>query len=231
MSMFNQRFKELKEEKGVMLKDLAAALGYTSSKLSYYLNSNNAEPPYDTLIKIAEYFNVSIDYLLGISNYKNKNQEFSSRLIDAYRGTSDDEVSIALVDFEYFLKELYINQEDRGFEHSFDRIILLRRALDTYLDYCEHVEWSDPEAYDDVIDLGYETICYINEFTNDLVDEINSKFAFIYQDSETSIETKSKLLEKCYYDVTPSKEIQKRISHTLQLYLYKKYNIKADTDN
>lgn len=68
MSLFQARLKELKECSGKTQARIAEDLGVTPQAFSYYVNGR--EPDYDVLIKIAEYFNVSIDYLLGISQTK-----------------------------------------------------------------------------------------------------------------------------------------------------------------
>lgn len=64
MGIFNERLKELKDSKDIMLKDLASDLETSSPKLSNYLNGNS-EPSYEFLLKIAKYFNVTTDFLIG----------------------------------------------------------------------------------------------------------------------------------------------------------------------
>lgn len=78
MSEFSMRFKKLKEYNGLTLKEMSEDLGITSPNLSYYMKGR--EPNYDVLIKIADYFNVSTDYLLGRTEYKNS-QEEAERLL------------------------------------------------------------------------------------------------------------------------------------------------------
>lgn len=70
MSLFSERFKQLKEEKhGMTLKELSQKLDITVPNLSYYMNGR--EPNYDTLIKIANYFNVTVDWLIGRTDARN----------------------------------------------------------------------------------------------------------------------------------------------------------------
>lgn len=68
--MFSERLKRLRSEKGVMQKDVADYLGITSSAYGFYEQSKR-QPDNDTLQKLADYFNVSIDYLLGRSDIRN----------------------------------------------------------------------------------------------------------------------------------------------------------------
>ena len=61
MSLFHERFRQLKEESGKTQSKIANDLGIKQQAVSYY--ANGREPDYDTLIAIASYFGVSADYL------------------------------------------------------------------------------------------------------------------------------------------------------------------------
>ena len=63
MSEFSNRFRQLKEESNLTLKDLSEELGISVPNLSYYMKGR--EPSYDILISIANYFNVTTDWLIG----------------------------------------------------------------------------------------------------------------------------------------------------------------------
>lgn len=58
------RLKELREKKKLSQLRLAIELNLTQNTISRYENEER-EADYKTLIAIADYFNVSIDYLLG----------------------------------------------------------------------------------------------------------------------------------------------------------------------
>lgn len=60
------RIKLLREEKNVYQKDLAQLLGVSVPAINYYENEKRAMDT-DTAMKLADYFGVSIDYLLGKS--------------------------------------------------------------------------------------------------------------------------------------------------------------------
>ena len=57
------RLKELRESEKLTQQELANDLGLNSVTYSNYENENR-EPPIETLIKIADYYGVSLDYLL-----------------------------------------------------------------------------------------------------------------------------------------------------------------------
>lgn len=64
MDIFCERFKHLKEAKNVTYPQLADHLGLKPRSVKCYA-SGEAKPDYYKLIALADYFNVSIDYLVG----------------------------------------------------------------------------------------------------------------------------------------------------------------------
>ncbi len=68
--MFSERIKQLRNSKKLLQKDMAELLGITTSAYGFYEQSKR-QPDSATLIKIADFFDVSIDYLLGRTNIPN----------------------------------------------------------------------------------------------------------------------------------------------------------------
>ncbi|MDR1781541.1 MAG: XRE family transcriptional regulator [Bacilli bacterium] len=62
--MFGSRMKKLRESKKINQKTLANELGISQHRYSNY-EREKRQPEYDILLKIAKYFNVTVDYLLG----------------------------------------------------------------------------------------------------------------------------------------------------------------------
>lgn len=62
-----EKLKELRKEKGISLKELGAEMGVAESTMSLYENGKR-QPDYETLLKLAEYFGVTVDYLLRGNN-------------------------------------------------------------------------------------------------------------------------------------------------------------------
>ena len=58
------RLKELRKSRGISQLRLATQLHTTQNTISRY-ETGEREPGIDELIKIADYFNVSVDYLIG----------------------------------------------------------------------------------------------------------------------------------------------------------------------
>lgn len=67
MNKFKSVLKELRNEKGLSQKQLAKELGVLERTISYW-ESGSRECDFDTLILIAKFFDVSVDFLLGIED-------------------------------------------------------------------------------------------------------------------------------------------------------------------
>ncbi|WP_240418188.1 helix-turn-helix domain-containing protein [Paenibacillus periandrae] len=63
---YGHRIADLRDEKHLTQEELALKVGITRSALSHYEN-NRREPDYETIQRIADFFTVSVDYLMGRS--------------------------------------------------------------------------------------------------------------------------------------------------------------------
>ncbi len=79
-----ERLRELRKERNLSQKMVGEDVGIAQQTLSRYEKNINTVPV-DILIKLAKYYNVTTDYILGISqtrnsfkkqNAKSRNQEF-----------------------------------------------------------------------------------------------------------------------------------------------------------
>lgn len=84
------RIKELRTEFGITQADLAKLLKISDRAVGYY-EKGEREPDNGTLIKIAEYFKVSVDYLLGRTDIRNADipKEVDGEFINFYEGYKD----------------------------------------------------------------------------------------------------------------------------------------------
>lgn len=62
-----EKLRELRKEKGISLKELGSVVNVAESTMSLYENGKR-QPDYETLLKLAEYFGVTVDYLLRGDN-------------------------------------------------------------------------------------------------------------------------------------------------------------------
>ncbi len=105
MSKFSDRFRLLKDESGATLKELSEKLDITVPNLSYYMKGR--EPSYDILIRIADYFNVTTDWLIGRTDERDTTQ--SSIIADIENQLKlDDQDKLSGKGRESFLKQQYI---------------------------------------------------------------------------------------------------------------------------
>jgi len=68
--MFKKRLKELRIERNITQEELAKEISMARSSVAGYENGSKS-PSMETLIHLAELFNVTTDYLLGVSNIRN----------------------------------------------------------------------------------------------------------------------------------------------------------------
>lgn len=73
---FGDKLKLLREKKGINREKIADLLNITYSSIAKY-ETNERFPDKESLIKLSAYFNVSIDYLLGVTDI----QESADNLI------------------------------------------------------------------------------------------------------------------------------------------------------
>lgn len=98
---FGERLKYLREEKELHQYELAEYLNISSRMISYYEADKHFPSDAQMVIDLAKFFNVSLDYLFGISNVKNNDtiNKFNSDFADL----SDDNKKSAF-DYIQYLK-------------------------------------------------------------------------------------------------------------------------------
>lgn len=61
---FSENLRNLRIEKKLTYEDLAKEIGYSKAIIGFWENAQK-QPTMDALIRLADFFNVSIDYLVG----------------------------------------------------------------------------------------------------------------------------------------------------------------------
>ena len=69
-----KRIKDLREDNDLLQKDIAGILGISQQYYSEYENGKRTIT-ISHLITLAKYYDVSIDYLVGLSNFKDENKK------------------------------------------------------------------------------------------------------------------------------------------------------------
>lgn len=101
--LIGNRIKTLRTQSHMTQKELAQKIGLTPKMISFYEKSERI-PPADIIIKFVDIFNVSADYLLGLSNSPDAKEvihgeQLSSEekeIVDAYRAMDTDGKRILL---------------------------------------------------------------------------------------------------------------------------------------
>lgn len=104
-----ERIKFLRTEKGITQSELAKTLNIARSTLSQY-ESNQRTPSDDMKLKLSSIFNVSIDYLLGLTDIP-----YTQKTGRTNRKTSDEqllETKPTTVSFEEYLKKYNVSDSE-----------------------------------------------------------------------------------------------------------------------
>lgn len=81
MKQFGEQLKKLREEKRLSQEQLGYIFNVSQSSISSY-ESGDKEPDQTTLIKMATFFNVTNDYLLGASKSWKAKEESAPYMVD-----------------------------------------------------------------------------------------------------------------------------------------------------
>lgn len=79
MVEFENRIKQLRKEKNIYQKELAEVIGVSSGAIAMY-ETGKRSPDKELLDKLANFFEVSVDYLLGRTNEKTTADKIKSTL-------------------------------------------------------------------------------------------------------------------------------------------------------
>ena len=87
--MLNQKLAALRNEKKNTQQEISIIIGVTRPAYTAY-EKGTRTPDYNLVVKLADYFEVSVDYLLGRTDNRNLENEFNpiseiSHLIKEYR--------------------------------------------------------------------------------------------------------------------------------------------------
>ncbi|WP_142413098.1 helix-turn-helix domain-containing protein [Hathewaya massiliensis] len=116
---FGDKLKQLRDEKNITQQELADILKVGRPTIAGY-ETKGKQPDYDKLIILSNYFNVSIDYLLGKTDIKepaDKILEKSQDTIALHRndGYDDDlpeEARKEIEDFKEYVRHKYGKKKD-----------------------------------------------------------------------------------------------------------------------
>lgn len=127
--VMSNRLKELRSSAGLTQKELATVLGVAQPTLSGW-ETGHFQIDYDSLIKIADYFNTSIDYLLGrdlkhssLQNNVPDNHALridEDKLLDVYNNLNDH-YKAKLISVAYLLATINLANENIDLNHLIEQ--------------------------------------------------------------------------------------------------------------
>lgn len=137
MNMLQQRLENLRDEKNLLKKEVAKDIGVVESVYSEWENGKLSIPT-KRLYELSNYFEVNIDYMLGISN-------------DRLNIKSEDQIDINLVSFRLREIRKSMNLTMRGLASKFNttssaisnyensKVLILGSFL---IDLCKYSDYS-----------------------------------------------------------------------------------------
>lgn len=114
--MFATRLRMLRKAKNVSQEKLAAEIGVERSSIGKYEGKQAVMPSDDVKCKIADYFQVSVDYLLGRTDNPHEKQ-------------ASDITHVAVTDSEIRLLSTYRSLSNEG---RYEVDLFLKYALERY---------------------------------------------------------------------------------------------------
>lgn len=97
-----ERLKELRTEFNISQQQLADVIGVSQQSINKYEN-HNVEPDIETLKAMANYFNVSIDYLVGYEKETAENEN-SAELLRIFNLMTNEQQRIYIEQGKAFIK-------------------------------------------------------------------------------------------------------------------------------
>lgn len=96
---FHERLKSARKNKGLLQNEAAQKVGIRNNTLSQY-ESGERQPDFDTLVKLADLYDVTVDYLLKGTNSKEEKMNENLFFFDI-EGLTEEEIEDIKRHIEY----------------------------------------------------------------------------------------------------------------------------------
>jgi transcriptional regulator with XRE-family HTH domain len=156
MADFKDRFKELRQEKKLSQKEVGLNLGYCESTISLYEAGEREPKKITDLKRIADYFNVSLDYLIGRTDNKTvflqeetingHNIKIAATIENFPKGISRDEMS-EYAEIAAAIETLKLSNQDLNL------LLRLKEIGITFQDIEEYKKFKEANMTSSDIDL------------------------------------------------------------------------------
>ena len=133
MISFKDDLRAIRKNRGCTQRQTAAAIGITERNYQYY-EPGEREPSMSVLISLAKYFDVTLDYLVGLSDDSDGviTVELNERLKQLRKTHSVTQVQVAA---GCGMAERAYQRIEAGNKPSYDALISLAKYFDVSLDY------------------------------------------------------------------------------------------------
>ncbi|HBG6421636.1 TPA: helix-turn-helix domain-containing protein [Clostridioides difficile] len=145
--MFGERLKKLRIKFGLKQHELAEILNVSQSTIGMYENDQRT-PPAESIVKLAEYFNVTTDYLLG---HTKTNYSVNANIPGMPSIVCEDNSIYDILDGKKDIKSL---EDMNKFLENTDYNNEVKEVLKKYMQLNE----VDKKAIDRMIDNAYERL-------------------------------------------------------------------------
>jgi len=139
MEKFADILKDLIEEKGLSLRKIATDSNLVTNQLSHYIN-DKLYPSIKSALKLAKYFDCSMDYLFGItedktSKYKSDKNDLSKFYVRYQNVLSENNITHWKFAKENNFAESLVRKWRKGAAPSLKNLIIIAQGLSTSIDY------------------------------------------------------------------------------------------------
>lgn len=128
--MINERLKKLRKEKNLLQKDVAKYLNISTSAYGYY-EQGKRDPDTETIKKLADFFDISADYLLGRTDNK-KNYTDSDVSVNENNAKYNTFMEVEEKIQKKLLKEGIVIKDEFISEYIFKKV--LKYGVDTAIE-------------------------------------------------------------------------------------------------
>ncbi|MPM00425.1 hypothetical protein SDC9_46649 [bioreactor metagenome] len=197
-TIFSERIKLLMSQSGKLGKDVAADLGITTSKMSYYARGVS-DPPPELLIKAADYFNTSTDFLLGRTNQVRIQEEASIEKLTPYSAQESVRMSRA----SNIIHEFSVAESSGISVNEFWSMLdLWLDGAESYLEFV--TQYSSDEYPLDAAMNAMESFTDAKDFPARRVGEMVRK---LLRDSAAPPELKQRILPRMSFKIVSAKKV------------------------
>jgi len=127
--MIGKRIKILREELGLKQDELAKQLSVSPSAIGMY-ERNLREPNNELTLKFADFFKVSIDYLLGKTDIRNPGEQIDDVLNEAMIGMSKKDYEKLTETQKKQIRDfaIFVKNQNQGENRKYKNIWLANRG-------------------------------------------------------------------------------------------------------